>query len=171
MMDALFLAFCAGVWVFVLSNASWGILCFGLLSAPFLGLTLSGVLVGLFGGVSTFSLLLSVGGLLAKISHNLFLSPKACGFLALFTLFVFSDTLGLLPFSFVYSSLALPSLCVFALVAFWLDRVLGWLFLSALALQALLKEPILYVGMADIYLLLGACVGLFKGCLARQTRS
>lgn len=74
-MDALFLAFCAGVWVFVLSNASWGILCFGLLSAPFLGLTLSGVLVGLFGGVSTFSLLLSVGGCLLKSATTFFI-PK-----------------------------------------------------------------------------------------------
>ncbi|BCZ19627.1 hypothetical protein NHP190012_12690 [Helicobacter sp. NHP19-012] len=170
-MDAVLLAFCVGVWVFVGFNALWGIVAFILLSVPVCGLTLSGVLVGLFGGTSTLSLLLSVGGLLSKCTHTPFLSRKAYAFLALFVLFVFVDTLGLLPFSLVYGDLAMSSLCIFALVAFALDRVLGWLFLGALAMQVLIKEPILYVGMADIYLFLGACVGLFKDHLARRLRS
>ncbi|BCZ17287.1 hypothetical protein NHP190003_05690 [Helicobacter sp. NHP19-003] len=165
-MDALFLAFCVGVWVFVGFNALWGICGFILLIVPICGFSLSSVFVGLFGAPSSFSVLLSVGALLAQCTQTPFLSKRACAFLALFSLFVFMDTLGLLPFSFVYGDYALPSLGVFALIAFCLDRMLGWLFLGALATQALIREPILYVGMADIYLFLGASFGLIKGVIS-----
>ncbi|BEG58092.1 hypothetical protein NHP21005_17800 [Helicobacter sp. NHP21005] len=164
-MDALFLAFCLGVWVFVGFNALWGMVGFLFLSVSIGGFSLSGVLVGLFGAPSSFSLLLSVGALVAKCAQTPFLSQRACVFLAIFCLFVFVDTLGLLPFSFVYGAYALPSLGVFALIAFCLDRVLGWLFLGALATQILTKEPILYVGMADIYLFLGASFCSIKKAL------
>ncbi|CCM11067.1 hypothetical protein [Helicobacter heilmannii] len=169
-MDALFLAFCAAAWVFVCANVLLSVATFGLLSVPFFGLSLSGVVVGLFGGVSTLSLCLSVGALMAKCAHMPFLSQRAYVFLALFTLFVFVDTLGILPFGFVYGALALPSLCAFALLAFLIDRALGWLFLGALGAQALTHTVVLFVGMADIYLFLGACVGLSKGFLARRAR-
>ncbi|BDQ26678.1 hypothetical protein ASB1_03540 [Helicobacter heilmannii] len=49
-MDALFLAFCAAAWVFVCANVLLSVATFGLLSVPFFGLSLSGVVVGLFGG-------------------------------------------------------------------------------------------------------------------------
>ncbi|WP_121020302.1 hypothetical protein [Helicobacter vulpis] len=128
-------------------------------------LNLGMVVVGLFGKVSALGLLVVGGAWGGRYVGFKGFSPPAFLFLSIFGGVIFLDNLGFLPISFIYASpgLAWASLCLWGGVAFCVDRVLGGCFVLVLIGGMCFSLPTPYTLFMDIYLWLGALVGLLMG--------
>ncbi|WP_104689506.1 hypothetical protein [Helicobacter felis] len=113
-------------------------------------LNLAMLLIGLFGPLSLLTLLLTLWACLAKQLHLDPLPPSSARFLALFGLLVFLNTLGILPLDFIYTSPL--TLGFWALLAFYVHKILGVLFVLILVFNFIHPSALPYNLYMDAYL-------------------
>lgn len=176
--DTLLLALGLCVWFYAWTKAPLkALVAFVILECKIAHMSVCMLIIGLFGSLSPLSLGVCLWALFAKYRTLEIFSLRMALFLSVFGALVFLDTLELLPLGLVHGcyTTALVSLCVWSLLAFFVHKPLGVLFVFVLSLEALDKLgqgdhfPLLYTPFMDIYLWIVAVAMLVKkGILKRS---